>query len=101
MPKRLFRPPAHLVKQWPEVFGDLYMNSMPLAYLKELKIEFKDGRIWQFSIMDMMKTHGPDDVLNHLLKTIEEYENQIVNIDFDLNIEKLKKDIKQETKKIL
>jgi len=25
MPKPLFRPPMHLVKEWPEVFEDMYI----------------------------------------------------------------------------
>ena len=50
MPNPLFRPPRHLVKEWPEVFEDLYMNTMPVAYLDLVHLEFKDGRIWEIDI---------------------------------------------------
>ena len=43
MPNPLFKPPRHLVKEWPEVFEDLYMNTMPVAYLDSVRLDFTDG----------------------------------------------------------
>ena len=55
MPNPLFRPPRHLVKEWPEVFEDLYMNTMPVAYLDLVHLEFKDGRIWEIDIKNELE----------------------------------------------
>ena len=97
MPNPLFRPPRHLVKEWPEVFEDLYMNTMPVAYLEIVHLEFNDGRIWQIDIADQLKENDADAVADKMLETLQEYKNDIKKIDFKLDIEKLKKDIKDST----
>lgn len=99
MPKKLFRPPAHLVDQWPEVFDDMLMNSMPLAYLQTIKLEFDDGRMWHISIEDLLETQTSDQVIEHLLTVLEDL--SIINIEFDIDVDKLRTDIAAETKKFL
>jgi hypothetical protein len=97
VPKNLFRPPSHLVKEWPEVFEDLYMNTMPVAYLDSLRIEFNDGRIWEIDIQDQLSTVDADAVADRLLSIFSEYREDIKKIDFKMNIEKLKTDIRKST----
>lgn len=98
MPNPLFRPPRHLVKEWPEVFEDLYMNTMPVAYLDTLVIEFVDGRIWEIDIADQLSASDPDKVTDQLLSTMQEFKHDITKIDFKINIDKLKSDIEHSTK---
>lgn len=100
MPKPLFRPPKHLVKEWPEVFEDLYMNTMPVAYLDIIHIEFVDGRIWEFNIREELEKQNPEKIADKLVDTFQEYKEEISKIDFKININKLKKDISDSTKKI-
>ena len=101
MPNPLFRPPRHLVKEWPEVFEDLYMNTMPVAYLDTIHLEFADGRVWQIDIKDQLKEENPDAIADRLLETLTEYKEEIKKIDFKVDIERLKKDIGDSTKSIL
>jgi hypothetical protein len=101
MPNPLFRPPRHLVKEWPEVFEDLYMNTMPVAYLDTIHLEFADGRVWQIDIKDQLKEEKPDTIADRLLETLSEYKDEIKKIDFKVDIERLKKDIADSTKEIL
>lgn len=100
MSKGLFRPPRHLVKEWPEVFEDLYMNTMPVAYLDLVIIEFNDGKIWQIDITDQLKEADADAICSKLLHIMQEYKDSITKMDFKINVEKLKKDIKEEISKI-
>jgi hypothetical protein len=101
MPNPLFRPPRHLVKEWPEVFEDLYMNTMPVAYLDTIHLEFVDGRVWQLDIKDQLKEESTDAIADRLLETLSEYKDEIKKIDFKVDIERLKKDILDSTKSIL
>jgi hypothetical protein len=101
MPNPLFRPPRHLVKEWPEVFEDLYMNTMPVAYLDTVHLEFADGRVWQIDIKDQLKEVEADSIADKLLETLTEYKDEIKKIDFKVDIERLKKDILDSTKSIL
>ena len=101
MSKPLFRPPTHLVKEWPEVFEDLYMNTMPVAYLDFVTLEFIDGRVWEINVKEQTKNNDHDLVADRLLETFQEYKDDIKKIDFKLDIKKLKKDIKKQSKDIL
>jgi len=97
----LFKPPRHLVKEWPEVFEDLYMNTMPVAYLETVHLEFANGRVWQIDIKEQLKDVDPDEIANRLLETLQEYKNEIKKLDFKVDIERLKRDISDSTKTIL
>lgn len=101
MPNPLFRPPRHLVKEWPEVFEDLYMNTMPVAYLDIVHLEFTDGRVWEINIKTELTKNNPESIAGILLQTLQEYKDEIKKIDFKVDIEKLKKDIGDSTKTIL
>jgi hypothetical protein len=100
MPNPLFRPPSYLVKEWPEVFEDLYMNTMPVAYIDLIHLEFNDGRIWQIDVADQISESDPEVIAEKMLETLREYKDEIKKIDFKIDVEKLKKDIKNETKKL-
>ena len=100
MPKPLFKPPRHLVKEWPEVFEDLYMNTMPVAYLEMVHLEFANGRVWQIDIKEQIKDIDLDEIADRLLATMSEYKDEIKKIDFKIDVEKLKKDILDSTKSI-
>ena len=100
MPNPLFKPPRHLVKEWPEVFEDLYMNTMPVAYLNLVHLEFKDGRVWEIDVESELKKQKPEDIADILLNTLQEYKNEITKIDFKVDVARLKKDIASSTKDI-
>jgi hypothetical protein len=99
VPKKLFRPPAHLVEQWPEVFDDMPMNSMPLAYLNSIEIEFADGRLWSISIKEMLQNRSVDDVVENLLSILDDLD--IKNVEFDVDVERLKTDIDYQIKGLI
>ena len=100
MPNPLFKPPRHLVKEWPEVFEDLYMNTMPVAYLEMVHLEFVNGRVWQIDIKEQMKALNSDEIAEKLLETLQEYKDEIKKLDFKVDNERLKKDIGDSTKTI-
>jgi len=101
MPNPLFRPPRHLVKEWPEVFEDLYMNTMPVAYLETIHLEFANGRVWQINVKEQLVDGELTDIAGKLLDTLQEYKDEIKKIDFKVDIERLKKDIGESTNTIL
>jgi hypothetical protein len=100
MPNPLFRPPRHLVKEWPEVFEDLYMNTMPVAYLERIHLEFADGRVWEIDVRSELTKQKPEEIADVLVNTLQEYKDEIKKIDFKVDIEKLKSDIASETNKL-
>jgi len=83
------------------VFEDLYMNTMPVAYLISLRLEFNDGRIWEIDIQEQLKQSDSDSVAEKLLDIFQEYRNDIKKIDFQMDIERLKADIQSSAKDLL
>ena len=98
MSKPLFKPPKHLVQEWPEVFEDLYMNTMPVHYLEMIRLEFENGRIWEIDVREQLEHVSSDSIADKLIDTFQEYKEDIQKIDFKINIEKLKTDIEKQTK---
>ena len=90
-----------MVKEWPEVFEDLYMNTMPVEYLEYVHLEFANGRVWQINIKEQLKELASTEVATRLIDTMSEYRTEIVKLDFKVDIEKLKKDIGDSTSSIL
>lgn len=101
MHRKYFKPPKNLIKEWPEVFDDLYINTMPVAYLDALLLEFNDGRVWEIDIKQQLKSGDPDLLAKKLLDTLSEYKETIKKIDFKFDVDLLRQDIKNRTKDIL
>jgi hypothetical protein len=100
MPNPLFKPPRHLVKEWPEVFEDLYMNTMPVAYLDSVRLDFIDGRVWEIDVKNELTKQTADGIADVLVSTLQEYKDEIKKIDFKVDVERLKKDIRDSSKNI-
>jgi hypothetical protein len=99
--KRLFKPPKDLIAEWPEVFEGMYMNTMPVSYMLNVVLEFKDGRIWEIDVKNQLADADPASFSQKLLEVLEEYGPSITKIDLKFDIDKLKSDIKKSTRNIL
>lgn len=102
MPSRKpFRPPKHISKEWPEVFEHIYMNSMPIRYIHGVELEFRDGRIWEVDISEQLPFSHEDDIVERLMSALNEMAGDIIGINFNIDVEKLKVDIQDQTKNIM
>ena len=101
MPKPLFRVPENLVQEWPEIFEDMWISTMPVNYLHTLQIEFKNGRVWEINITEQLARTEAEMLSNKLLDTFKEYRDSIKKVDFKINVGKLKDDILSSTKDLL
>lgn len=104
MPKKPSEPnqlPKDVIDHWPEVFEDLDVKVVPLEYLHSVRVFFEDGKVWDIDIQKSKK----DTNIDHLEATLEElfesYDDVIVNVDFRLDTERLKKDITNRTQLFL
>lgn len=101
MPKPLFKPPRHLVEEWPEIFEDMYMNTMPVYYIDMVRMEFTDGRVWEIDVKEQLADSHAQIISDRLVETFHEYREDITKIDFRFDISRLKKDIAESSSKIL
>lgn len=94
--------PPEVVEHWPEVFQDLDVQVVPLEYLHSIRVFFEDGKVWEIDIERSLSKSGAEEALEDTLEELfEEYEDVIVNVDFRLDTDRLKRDIQDRTKMFL
>jgi hypothetical protein len=89
--QKQFKISGQSIKEWPEVFKDLYMDTTPLEYLESMTLEFSNGRIWKIDVIDQLENIDRNEISNRILNTFEEYHTEITKIDFRIDISKLRK----------
>jgi hypothetical protein len=94
--------PIDVIDQWPEIFNEVDVRAVPLAYLDSVNINFKDGKIWEISVSQEIKMSNDfSELEQHLQELVKNYEENIEKIDFKLDIDRVKKDVIKTTKKFL
>jgi hypothetical protein len=93
--------PKEVVECWPEVFGEVKLNVLPLRYLHAVIITFKDGKIWEVKITKEDHTKGWSAFESSISELYRTYESRIDNVDFRLDTEKIRKDIEKITQRFL
>lgn len=93
--------PQDVVDSWPEVFSEIDVQAIPLAYLDSMRIIFDSGKVWDIDIAKYAKSANVNDLEEHLKELLDEYEESIEHIDFRLDVDKVKKDIIKKTKSFL
>lgn len=83
------------------MFEDLYMNTIPVAYIDIIHIEFKNGSVWEINVAEQLIYNEAESLAERLLDTLSDYKNDISNFDFKVNVDKLKKDVRSSSKRIL
>lgn len=86
--------PQEVIDHWPEIFKDVSIEAVPVEYLHSVRITFNDGRIWE---VDTNKNPENIDIELAIEGLMDEYEEEIASVDFRLNTEKVKQDIKKRT----
>ena len=99
MPKS-FKLPTNLVNEWPEIFEGMYISTMPVEYLLSIKLEFHDGRIWEIAVDEQRSATKAQVIADKLTETLQEYAKDVRKVDFKVDVEKLKLDIKNSTNDI-
>ena len=94
--------PADVIRQWPEVFKDIDVHSVPMEYINTIHVEFNNGKVWD---IDCKAKRSISKDSNHVSKEIEklfeEYGDAIKGVDFRIDSRRVKKDIQKETKRFL
>jgi hypothetical protein len=93
--------PKDVIECWPEVFGEVKLNVLPLKYLHAVIITFKDGKVWEIKITSSTRNSDWKTFEKSLSEMIKAYERRIESIDFKLDTDRVKKDIKRVTEKFL
>lgn len=93
--------PKDVIEHWPEVFGDVQLNVLPLRYLHTVQVTFKDGKTWEIKVTASTKQKGWPAFQETLSELFRTYEDRIDNVDFKLDTKLVRKDIEKQTQKFL
>jgi hypothetical protein len=91
----------NIIEQWPEIFSDIDLSAVPLDYLHNVVITFRDGNQWNVFIKKQDRDIMKGDLPKELTELFNNYEKQIVNVDFQLDVPQIKKDVIKSTKRFL
>lgn len=93
--------PKDVIDSWPEVFGDIQMMVIPLKYLKTILVNFVDGRTWEINLTAADVKRGWKSLEQTLSDFFEKYSKNIKNIDYKIDMDRVKKDVQKTTNKFL
>lgn len=94
--------PPEIVDHWPDIFDDIEIKAIPIQYIKNITVKFSDGDTWVIDVNENSITQDNlDEVEDSLESFFDEFDDLIESIDFNLNTEKVKKDIESRTKSFM
>jgi hypothetical protein len=93
--------PKDAIANWPEVFGEVKLNVMPLRYLHTVLVNFKDGKTWEIKITARTRRDGWEAFERNLSDLCKSYEERIKDVDFKLDTARVKKDMEKLTQQFL
>jgi hypothetical protein len=93
--------PKDVVDHWPEVFGEITLNVVPLQYLDSITVTFKNSKVWEIKIGSKQALNNWDSFEKSIKEMLSSYESDIENVDFKLDTERVKKDMIKTTNKFL
>lgn len=96
MPKKSNKLSSDIIAHWPEVFKDVEVKAIPIEYLESINVTFSDGKIWMIDLKDPRK-NSVDNLGEVIDELLDEYEDNIANIDFRVDVVKIKNDITRRT----
>ena len=92
--------PKDVIAHWPEIFDDIEVKVVPVEYLDSIHVSFDNDDKWVIEF-DKSEEITYDAVAEALDQLFEEYEDEIVNIDFRLDTKKVKEDIQRRTRQFM
>lgn len=85
--------PQDVIDLWPEVFGEIDLNVIPVRYLDTITVEFSNKEIKEIKLTTIHPDANWIEFEKKLKEVLQSYEKEIDNVDFKLDTERLKKDV--------
>lgn len=98
MAGRRLKLPEDVVRHWPEVFRGIDVHSIPLEYLKHIEVNFNNGKQWIIETKGSATQKTFDEDIRELF---EEYGSSIADVNFAIDSDKIKTDVKKGVGKAL
>lgn len=86
---------------WQDIFNSIEIEVLPVEYMNQVNIHFKDGTFWEVDIKDSLKKQTSTDIEDSLDELFQAYEEKIQNVDYRMDMDKIKKDVAKRVRRFL
>jgi hypothetical protein len=89
-------------EKWEHILEDVEKNKIPIQFLKKLIVKLDGKRQHTINIKGLLKQgFEPEEVEEVVNRKLYEFDEQIVGIEFILNVESIAETVQPETDKLL
>lgn len=90
------------IKQWEHIIDDVDKQKIPVEFIKKLVIKMKGKRQQTVNIKRFLDQGlAPDQIEEAVSRKLSEYDDEIISVEFVLNIESIAETVQPETDKLL
>ncbi len=90
------------MKKWEHIIEDVDKQKIPVEFIKKLVIKMKGKRQQTVNIKRFLDQGlAPDQIEEAVSRKLSEYDDEIISVEFVLNIESIAETVQPETDKLL
>lgn len=79
-------------EDWQDLLRKIYLESLPLEYVKTVQIKFTNERVWELDIEGMSKNIPSDHIQDNISESLRDYEDEIHSIHVEIDLKRFKQD---------
>lgn len=89
-------------KQWEHILEDVEKSKIPVQFLKKLVVKLKGKKQFTINIVSLLRQGlDPDQVEEAINRKLHEMDDDIMGIEFILNVESIAEAVQPQTDKLL
>lgn len=90
------------LKKWEHIIEDVDKQKIPVEFIKKLVIKMKGKRQQTVNIKRFLDQGlAPEQIEEAVSRKLSEYDNEILSVEFVLNIESIAETVQPETDRLL
>jgi len=90
------------LKKWEHILEDVEKQKIPVEFIKKLVIKMKGKRQQTVNIKKFLDQGlSPDQIENAVSKKLQEMDDEILSVEFVLNVESIAEAVQPETDRLL
>ena len=90
------------LKKWEHILEDVEKQKIPVEFIKKLVIKMKGKRQQTVNIKKFLDQGlSPDQIENAISKKLQEMDDDILSVEFVLNVESIAEAVQPETDRLL
>jgi hypothetical protein len=88
--------------RWEHLISSIEITNVPIRFIKEIVVVFKNENTTTFDVVDMIHNHGDTAVVeNHIEDFLDAHDDDIECVDFHINLSAIADEVEPKTNKLL